>query len=484
MTMHPLSPAKHRRALDRAHAIARSGIVPGVTGIHPLDVLGGTSSTTVTGPMRGTVPGGTRYLLPGAPALWTRVQPSTDGPSHWADVAMADAWLREAMFRSSDGQRSVIDAMPDEASQENAVVAQWDAIGKIYRALNIPPTICPSYRGIYFDWIGSASGQGGIPESLSQHIGALVANPLPLTTISAQRIRDTTHQPPPYSIIMPLRVNLAQDATIATNCMGSPASSWTPLCNAADAGDRGDTLYYPPVTTPGNVPWNMMRTNYAPDPAGFGNNILRVTPPAEWFFDMGAALVHELAALGATEILRRAIANQVLLNLKTAANANPPMVPEQLAAHMASLPADFEHLRWHNEQRATIDTFLTTAATVAHLVPGYGTLVSGLIIGLKAIIDALPSAVGVAVDPWGRATPVYEFSSISATGVGGRPDYDLNGPNGFIRPPAGTPAGAPITSPGMSNTGKAVLAVGGAIAGGWALDAMGVIDLGKLFRRR
>lgn len=420
----------------------------------------------------------------GAVVVWapSPIPGSTD--LHWSDIAAAQAWIVDAARRSTDAVAATIDAMTTEAEQEQAVLQQWTSLGNVFRCLNIPPTICPSYRGVYLAWIGQAYTPGTPLESqidtaLAQRIGALYADPMPLVATMAQRAIALANPPPPFQIKAPLRVNLAQDATVVSQCMGGDATTWNALCNAAEAGAGGTTTYYPAITTPGQVPWGTMRANFALDPAGYGNNFLRIAPPARWFFDMGAELARELAALGAATVLAQSLANQVLLNFKTANDLG--LVPAALAAQAASLPHDFENLRWHNAQRATIDTFLQTAATIAHLVPGYGTLVAGIIMGFKAIVDALPSAVGLAArDPWGRATPLVELSFISQAGLHGMPNYSLNGPPGFVQPPHVTAQ----TSAPMSKGTKIALAVAGVGALGYAADALDLIDLGKLFRKK
>jgi hypothetical protein len=409
---------------------------------------------------------------------WQQSVPLPGLASHWSDNNLADAWLGYAASLVTPERQAAINAMPTGAQQDQAVTAVWTAIGQFFRALNIPPTICPQYRSAYVTWVQKAESVSSGPSgSISRTIGQLTSNPLPIQSQFAQRITTTAGHRGSH-IIMPLRVNLTSDAGVATQCMGGLVGN---ACTFADVTGATTISYVGQgeAITATNFPWGSMRTSWKPDPAGLGDDILRVIPPSLWFYQMAQDVINPLMSFGATQILQQSLANQALLNLQTAAGLNPPVLPAQLQLQAAQLPATIQHAQWDH---TTVNTFLDMFRAAVAVIPGVGTGISAVLTAIKVAIDATPVAVGVATDPWGRATPVYEQDYLDNTGLAGRPGYTMDVPPSYIQ--VARPQ-IPITAPSkpLSTAGKVAVGAAALVGIGYVANALDIIDVASWLKR-
>lgn len=359
--------------------------------------------------------------------------------THWADIPLANAWLAEAVARTTPAEEDRLDKVP-LAEQLGAVEKAFIAASNYYRALNVRPASEPTFVA----WLRAFAPcfPTNFNPCTSPSVVARAASPW-LATLGKP-------MPVPSNVRQRYSLNLG-DASMQRSPALNPGAGCSPspalaVCN-------------PPT-------WNALEWYDARSSldAASGANAVWINVPARWSFHALGELVRVLQSRGAAGVLEDTYTYVILENLKLAAYFGYAL-PADLARAVANLPADLAAASsggvtstgsaapagfTPNERRAAVSTILAIGAIVSVAAAPYGAIV-GAIAGIIAmIVQIAPVAIGQQVDAFGRPLPVFEIPQIAADRTL-PPGYAIdNAPplyTGDVTGAGGTPTPTPTPTP-------------------------------------
>ncbi len=372
----------------------------------------------------------------------------TRGVIHWADLPLAQAWIDRAVSLSADYQTRRVENFvwnyetSDDpafnragngtlADQEAAVVALWEAIGRAYQALDLPPVIDPAYRA---SWLGRT--QLADTRAYCDR-GAWVAA---LGRTGRLYVADDRTS----CVTIENRVALGFDGALALN-LAAQGRGWdSVLANTEETADWRT--------------WSFQHEAVSGPDGGVIRYDNRVRPPLRWYWDLGQEIARSLAARGPARVVLEGERNAFILNVRAAADAGLLSSLARMdieAADVAAIgAASADELSGGHGERGldVLAGAMGSAAIAAGTYLGPIGIVAGALLGVGAAIIELwnyviPHARQVDADPWGRRRPVFEAHSITGGDANHPPTQTVPDPPNWHRPLVLYAVGVPFYAP-------------------------------------